>query len=300
MHHIDMPLVYLRLDGDPFRLGDVTFIRLEGQELHEWKSKTKPPLRPINDQDVNIFARVSIPENPLEKISEAKQKVEESINILRAFAAPFGRRSETWQVAILSGKYSRSLIPVRINNSKFAGVFSTPTGSGPADLELRQHIVTKLDQSHWELLSYTLAKETLTKMQYKLLRGIQWLGESTKPDTNDSKYVKICFALETMIGGEPRDEDLKVRGVTAMLAERAAFILGTNREDRLNIDKLIRKHYGRRSIIVHDGKADVSLRELDEFGILIRKLTVALLEKCNEFPDINKLEEWIKNKRYSP
>jgi len=114
---------------------------------------------------------------------------------------------------------------------------------------------------------------------------------------------KISFALETLIGGEPQAEELKVRGVTAMLAERAAFIAGENLGDRLAIDKDIRRYYGIRGNIVHGGKGDVSLDDIDGFGQLIRRLALALLAKLNELgdkiSDVEKLEKWVKEQKYT-
>ncbi len=140
-------------------------------------------------------------------------------------------------------------------------------------------------------------------METKLLDGIHWLSESTQPDTNNSKFAKISFSLETLIAGEPEDEDLKVRGVTAMLAERAAFIAGRDLSDRLAIDKDIRKYYGMRSKIVHGSEGDASLDDIEKFGQLVRRLALALLEKLDKLRDeissIEKLEKWVKVQKYT-
>ena len=141
-------------------------------------------------------------------------------------------------------------------------------------------------------------------MENKLLNSIHWLAESTKPDTNNSKFAKISFALETLIGGEPKDdEELKARGITAMLAERAAFIAGRDLNDRLAIDRDIRTYYGKRSNIFHGGEGDVSLDEIDRFGELVRRLALALLEKLDELKDVisdvESLGRWVREQKYT-
>ena len=109
--------------------------------------------------------------------------------------------------------------------------------------------------------------------------------------------------METLIGGESNDEDLKVRGITAMLAERAAFITGIDINDRLAIDKGVRKYYGKRSTLVHGGKAEISLDDVDGFGELVRRLALGLLEKIdeleNEISDVKQLAEWIRIQKYT-
>ena len=139
-------------------------------------------------------------------------------------------------------------------------------------------------------------------MENKLLGSIHWLGESTKPDTKKSRFAKISFALETLIGGEPNDEELKVRGITAMLAERAAFLVGRDPDDRIDVDKAIRKYYRIRSDMFHGGEGDISLDDIDGFGQLVRRIAIALLEKLNDFGDeignVEKLEGWVRKKKY--
>lgn len=140
-------------------------------------------------------------------------------------------------------------------------------------------------------------------MEKKLFDSTHWLAEATKPDTNNAKFAKISFALETLLGGEPKDEDLKVRGITAMLAERAAFIAGKDVDERLLIDKYIRIYYGKRSNIVHGGEEEVSMEDIDGFGELVRRVVLAILYKLDELRDeisnVDKLEIWVKKQRYT-
>lgn len=140
-------------------------------------------------------------------------------------------------------------------------------------------------------------------MENKLLTAIHWLAGSTKPDTSDAKFAKICFAVEALIGSEAKVEDLKVSSLTSMLAERAAFIGGMNFDDRLKIDKQIRKYYQKRSKIVHGETDNVTLEDIDEFGELTRRLVYALLERLDELgadlSDVNKLAEWVKRQKYT-
>jgi hypothetical protein len=141
-------------------------------------------------------------------------------------------------------------------------------------------------------------------MEKKLIDSIHWLSEATKPDTRNSKYVKISLALETLLGGEPKeDENLKVRSITIMLAERAAFIAGESTTDRLNIDRDIHKYYGKRSTIIHGDEIDITLEEIDEFGELVRKLTLAMLRKLAEIgyeiKNTVEFEKWVKKQKYT-
>jgi hypothetical protein len=223
--------------------------------------------------------------------------VDLTLDVLRAFCFPFGRESDTWQIGVVGDVISSASTPVRIDNRPI-----TQLGPGIAQIELRKDILSKLQQPQWELVTKLIQKTPYTRMENKLLVSIHWLGESTKPDTKKSRFAKVSFALETLIGGEPQDEELKVRGITAMLAERAAFIVGRDPADRLDVDKAIRKYYRIRSGIVHGEEENISFDDIDGFGQLVRRIAIALLEKLNDLGDeignVEKLEGWVRKKKY--
>lgn len=294
---VDTPIANLWLEGEPAELGKVTFMGITEEELKQWK---KRGFWGQSSPDFRVVARVRAPGDQLKALSYARTQVNQALDVLRAFCFPFGRYSESWRIGLLGDIIASTATPMRINNRKFVTQVS---GYGIAGNELRKHILSKLEQPQWNLINKLILKKRPNKMEKKLLTSVHWLAESTKPDTNTSKFAKISFALETLLGGEPEDKDLKARGITAMLAERAAFIAGTDLDDRRAIDKDVRKYYGIRGNIVHGGERDVSLDDIDNFGQLVRRFSLAMLEKLDklghEISDIHKLENWVKDQRYT-
>jgi hypothetical protein len=298
---IDFLIANLHHEGEAAKLGRVTFMTSTKEELGLWKEKASL-FWPEEASNVQVIARVRAPGDFKKAISYAREQVDLALDILRAFCFPFGRYSDTWRVGVVGDlSVAWSYTPMRINNKEFP----TRIGASLAQIELKKDILSKLEQPQWALIEKLVLKteDSRNNMETKLLDGIHWLSESTKPDTNNSKFAKISFSLETLIGGEPKDEDLKVRGITAMLAERAAFIAGKNLNDRLAIDKDIRTYYGMRSNIVHGGEGEVSLDNIDGFGQLVRRVALALLEKldelANELSNVEKLENWVKKQKYT-
>jgi len=294
--NVDIPIANLWLEGEPAKLGEVVFMGVTEEELEQWK---KGGLWSELAPEAHVAARVRAPGDQQKALLYTRTKVSQILDVFRAFCFPFGHHSDTWLVGIVGEIISSASTPMRINNKRFV----TQLGPGTTIVELHKHILSKLEQPQWELINKLILKTNYSDMENKLLDGIHWLSESTKPDTNNSKFAKISFALETLISGEPQDEELKVRGITAMLAERAAFIAGKDLNDRLSIDKDIRTYYGKRSNIFHGSSEVVSLDDIDEFGKLIRCLALALLGKLDELggtlSDINKLERWVKEQKYS-
>ena len=95
-------------------------------------------------------------------------------------------------------------------------------------------------------------------------------------------------------------KELKVRGITAMLAERAAFLVGGGPADKSDVNKAIRKYYGIRGGIFHGDEEDISFDDIDGFGQLVRRIAIALLEKLNDLGDeirnVEQLEGWVREK----
>lgn len=298
---VDYPVMNLWLQGEPVKLGHVTFMAATKRDIKQWQKDYMARLQGI--AEMHVFARVNAPGDLEKAVSYAITQVNSALDLLRMLCFPFYPFTDACRIGVIGETGFTTWAPIRINQERAAQLRGTGAVGQP---ELRKHILSKLDQRQWELINKLILKpeESRSDMEDKLLDGIHWLGEAAKPDINRARFVKVGVVLETLIGGEPKkDEDLKVRGITAMLAERAAFITGKDLDDRLKIDKDIRRYYGTRSHIVHGGKRDISLSDIDSFGILVCCLALALLEKLDELGNnlstVEKLESWVKTQRYT-
>lgn len=305
LQDIDFPIMNLRLERKPVKLGYVTFKVMTEQDIKQWQKNYDDQIRGISD--IHVLARVHAPGDMAKALSYARTQVNLALDVLRILCFPFGPIKDSCGIGVLGEVDFGKSTPVRINQRQFAIHFESPFDiHGYATFELRKLILSKLKQPQLALINKLILKteDSRSNMENKLLDGIHWLGESTKPDTNRARFVKIGVALEALIGGEPKkDEMLQVRGITAMLAERAAFVAGKDLDDRVKIDHDIREHYGMRSKIVHGVKVNIELRDINSFGILVRRVILAVLEKLNELRDklstVEELESWVKTQRYT-
>lgn len=302
---IDYPIVNLRLGARRVKLGHVTFMAMTKQDIKQWQKDYNAQSRGI--ADVHVFARVNAPGDFEKSLSYARTQVNLALDVLRILCFPFGPIKDSCGIGTLGEVGFAKSTPVRINQKQFAIHFESPFDiSGYAIFELRKHVLSKLKQPQWASINKLIlkAEDSRSKMENKLLDGVHWLAESTKPDSDRARFVKVSFALETLVGGEPKDEELKVRGITAMVAERAAFIAGKDLDDRLAIDRDIRRYYGMRGDIVHGGEGDVSLSDINSFGVLVRRVILGLLKRLDKLRDdlatVEKLESWVRNQRYTP
>jgi hypothetical protein len=300
---IDYPIMNLWLKGEPVKLGHVTFMAATEQDVKQWQKGFMPQLQGI--ADMHVFARINAPGVLVKAAAYAITQVNSALDLLRMLSFPFYPFTDACRIGVIGETGFTTFDPIRVNQEQFAAQLRGTGAFAVWQPELRKSILSKLEQHQWELINKFILKpeDSRSDMEDKLLDGIHWLGEAAKPDINRARFAKISFALETLIGGEPQDEELKVRGITAMLAERAAFIAGKDLKERKKIDKDIRKYYAMRSEIVHGGKRDIPLTDIDNFGILVRHLALALLEKLDELGSnlstVEKLESWVKTQRYT-
>jgi hypothetical protein len=293
---LDIPIANLWPDNEPVTIGKVTFLAITKEEIEQWKKRGHCP---VSIDEAKVVARVNSPGDEQKALSYARNEVNLVLDYIRAFCFPFGKYSDMWPVGLLGDFDASKQIPVRINKKNYV----TIVGQGTYTNTLRGNILSKLSVDHRGLVEKLIQKKPYSDMERKLVNSIHWLGESTKQDTDNSKYAKIAFALESLLGGESEEKYLHSRGITAMLAERAAFIAGKDLNERTTIDNDIRRCYGKRSDIVHGKSGEVIFKDIDEFGELVRRLALAMLEKLNTIGDqisnIDALEKWVKTQRYS-
>ncbi len=149
---------------------------------------------------------------------------------LRGEASP----GEKWYFAHLESEASR------IFNQDFAR--HTPLGNAQRE---------KFDRVGFSSFSAILAKaaDERSDVETRLIRAILWIGDAVGEESEDTRFLKFCIAVESLLCGRG-DEPL-----ASVLGERLAFILGSDFNSRRDIFKSSKSCYNIRSAIVHEGAA---------------------------------------------
>lgn len=307
---VDVPIVNLAVGLQPFEFGSVTFHPITDHDrTTKWWTDTKAYWgQGSPDFHIVSYARVTAPGDLDTSIRYAGSTISEMLLLIRGIAFPFNEEYIP-QFGVINDFPAIQNRPYRLGepkeNVRLEGSSNLVTTLGPPTrpYDLREDLLSSLDpttlSSFIELVRST-GLNPEHKMRAKLLTGFRWIGEATKPDVISARFAKLSFALEALIGGEPKGEKwLTSRGLTAMLAERAAFLVGSSAENRLSIDRDVRDFYGLRSGIVH-GKSDkITGKDLLGFAHLVRTVAWSLLTKIDEFSSIDVLQCWVQRQRYS-
>jgi hypothetical protein len=305
---ITIPIIDLEVGQDDFRFGDVTLLQVKEDFKNSdlWK-KIYPYFGGDTDQRLLSIAKLEVPGDAIISIQQSIERVKDLLILLRGigFQIIFKENYEVKQFGLLNEfTIWRNRFVYRDNLKENFRLDSswgefTLIGKGYRPCNLHDDILQKVDPSLLKKLEEIFVSSSKTKMEIKLLRGFQWIGEATKPDKLEAKVAKLVFGLEAMIGGEPSDENLTTRGIIASIAERAAFLVGNDAHQRIQIDEEIRNFYRKRSKIVHGDELDDTEIDLEVATKLIRNVGWGLMKNLDQFSNIDQLQNWIRIMRYT-
>jgi len=91
-----------------------------------------------------------------------------------------------------------------------------------------------------------------------LLRACRWLFDSHVSEDPLLSSVQATVVLEILLGDKGSSEEV---GLTTLLANRCAYMVGASTSERSNIIKNFKALYGTRSKIVHSGKHNLTSSE---------------------------------------
>lgn len=162
------------------------------------------------------------------------------------------------QIECINNKYDwmncNSSVSESINKFLYNLVLNT-------DIE-KEEINKKINNS---LLVLNALVKNNTKEALRIRAAIGWLVQSEINDDETMSFVQICMGLESIFG----DDDYE-GGLTTILSDRCAYLIGKNIKDRRFIKDTFKKIYQIRSKIVHGVRNHLSedeehLRHLADF-----------------------------------
>jgi hypothetical protein len=130
----------------------------------------------------------------------------------------------------------------------------------------------------------------------RIRRSITWYSKAISAENWDEQFVALAISLESLlVGNEGKGVEASWGSISQKLAERVAFLLGTNYENRIRLEKDAKTLYGVRSKIVHEGLT-VSRENL----ILMDDIVHASISNFHKrkFKTWDAFLNWEKEQRY--
>lgn len=304
-----VPVENLELGVPELKVGHVTFRPHQATgELMSFVAK-EPEVSQKDFQFVKAYAVVDEDGELGKAFQKGVDDVEMALNALRLWSSPLRRRRGKRRVPTVprvmgdTPYRSRTIyaVPKRDNRPKQGETLDAAThemAAIPIPRLIDESRLALWRRFGFERLSNILADRNLTEYEKRIRRAIRWMGEARLTANLEDAFVKNSIALESLLlgpGGQLSDPRASIGSITSQLAERAAFLLGRNGEEREKIVKDIRRLYSLRSKIVHRAgnvnEADLTLWELYIGQCLMAVLTF-------EFRDIDSLRKWVNRLKF--
>lgn len=111
----------------------------------------------------------------------------------------------------------------------------------------------------FEILSDILAREDRNRKEFqqRLLSSLKWYSNSSLMKNPSDKLVYIFVALESLL---LRGKDEPIQNI---MGDTMAFLISSNRDERLSIVKNLKDAYSLRSKFVHHGKPIKDFKDLE-------------------------------------
>jgi hypothetical protein len=89
--------------------------------------------------------------------------------------------------------------------------------------------------------------------------------------------------------------------IASQLAEFSAYIVGDDFDSRLEVEKSVKKLYGRRSAVAHGGSQSVLESEVIEALKLVRNLLkrITTNPELSAMTSMKQLQDWVQRKKYT-
>jgi len=295
---LELPVMHVDVRRAPFEFGDVRFADLRPETLKDdplagWAYEEF-------DGRITCVAQVRAPGDGTRQVDYTEERVEEVLRVVTGALWPLTSTDDYFMPVVVGQHPQPSATPFRQVGSPQFHISRGSFHRLGHWVRLPEHL-----EQHWgeggvkTLQRLAGAGFAGSEMAGRVGSGLRWLGEAAKPDTLEARIVKVTTALEAVVGGEPPDERfLTGRGITATLAERAAFLIGEPGQDRLAVHREVSRYYGKRSDVLHRTGA-VSREEVDEFGLLIWRVVKSVVARLDDLPTLGALNEWVFEQRYA-
>ena len=131
----------------------------------------------------------------------------------------------------------------------------------------------KYFKEHLERLSKISIDKKPTRLQKKILQSLQVYGLSRLSQKVEIRFIFLVSSFESLLLTE-NDRDY----LGKKLAEKTAFLLKEDYEERLKLYKQMKGFYGKRSGLIHSGKTQISDVEVRAIENIFKAVVFKLLE----------------------
>jgi hypothetical protein len=160
--------------------------------------------------------------------------------------------------------------------------------------------IRKYHENALNKLSDISCKPNPSKLEQKILRGIELYGISNLTTNKDIRFIMLISALETLLLSQDDKDYLGLK-----LAEKTSYLLESDGEKQFELFRLVKSLYGKRSGLVHEGNRNIEERDVHLLEDIVHMIIFRLIElspRCSQIKNSgkkNSIDELILKIKYN-
>jgi hypothetical protein len=307
--------VYMPLDGlhicEAFYIGDVKFSEMRDVDYKVLRKNVKNILLKTSnteEEKINLikhtdknfkrfiynrpFGVYTVIAEPLRAKERAEEEIYSALNILRFVAALMSEHEENAKIDIVGTNTFGTKYSVCISENSRFQTFSERIHT-ISKFKVTSNVLAELKSENINRLSNLLKKNLLNEFEKIILKSLYWYSQSILQKSMEGKFLCLIISLEVIFSPEEGNP------ISTSIAESVAFILSSDKDDRIKIKELVKKYYKKRSSIAHGGRSSILPIELNTLNHFVKNLIYALTKDLKTYSTHKDLFNHIENLKMS-
>lgn len=200
------------------------------------------------------------------------------------------------------------IMNIDLDPKETLGIIQSPDGiiyflgSSKKPLSFSRYVPEIYDEK-LKLISEITIKSSRSKLEKKILQGIQIFGLSRLAHKFEIRFLMVISSCESLLLSSNDRDYLGLR-----LSEKTAYLLETDGGKRFNLFKLIKNFYNKRSDFIHSGTNKIKIEDVRNLDDIFEALVFELLELTAKYEkmeqkshdkDKNGIEDYLNNLKFN-
>lgn len=242
----------------------------------------------LNFKDKTIAEFMIFAEEKL-AVEEAKKECEGVIDLLR-FSCQFFHTKEKTSIG-LESEIQRGNYQIIVHKADFYGYEIPNEYIGPVfEFEINDSTLDFMEETGIIKLSKIFGKSSRERTDFEkmIISGLHWFSDSMTQKQVENQFLSLMICLEIFLtpGGER---------ISGFISEAAAKIICDELIDRIELKKVIKEMYEKRSKIVHgSGKKLPNIGDVYQLQHIVANLLVWMVNRSDYFTKKKDLIDFIE------